>query len=92
MRGENMSFGAMGPDREGRGVSPYLTQVTNKGGKPAVEVRMKGGPKVFTPEEISAMVLSKMKETAEAYLGGWGRTMKGVGGNQGGGAGVQYLP
>jgi len=43
--------------------------VVNKGGKPAIEVQVKGQPKVFTPEELSAMVLTKMKETAEAYLG-----------------------
>lgn len=43
--------------------------MVNRGGKPAVEVAVKGQPKVFTPEEVSAMVLKKMKETAEAYLG-----------------------
>ncbi|XP_059652416.1 luminal-binding protein 3-like, partial [Cornus florida] len=47
---------------------PY--KIVNKDGKPYVEVKIKDGEvKLFSPEEISAMVLVKMKETAEAYLG-----------------------
>ncbi|XP_048759436.2 heat shock protein 70 B2-like [Ostrea edulis] len=43
--------------------------VFNDGGKPKLQVEHKGERKRFTPEEISSMVLTKMKETAEAYLG-----------------------
>lgn len=43
--------------------------VVNKNGKPTIDVEVAGSMKNFTPEEISAMVLGKMKETAEAYLG-----------------------
>ncbi|KAI5985101.1 heat shock protein 70 family [Pisolithus albus] len=43
--------------------------VADKGGKPSIQVSYKGDMRDFTPEEISAMVLTKMKETAEAYLG-----------------------
>ena len=44
-------------------------KVVNSGGKPKIQAPYKGETKVFTPEEISSMVLTKMKETAEAYLG-----------------------
>lgn len=44
--------------------------VLNEAGKPKIEVEYKGEKKKFFPEEISSMVLIKMKETAEAYLGG----------------------
>ena len=44
-------------------------KVINESGKPKFEVDFKGERKGFTPEEISSMILVKMKETAEAYLG-----------------------
>lgn len=39
------------------------------GNKPQIEVDFKGERTTFQPEEISAMVLTKMKQTAETYLG-----------------------
>lgn len=44
-------------------------KVVEKNQKPHIKVQTGQGEKTFTPEEISAMVLIKMKETAEAYLG-----------------------
>ena len=44
-------------------------KVVDEAGKPKIEVDFKGETKQFLPEEISAMVLTKMKQTAEAYLG-----------------------
>lgn len=43
--------------------------VINVGDKPKIEVEYKTEKKAYFPEEISSMVLSKMKEVAEAYLG-----------------------
>lgn len=43
--------------------------VLNENTKPKIQVEYKGDKKTFYPEEISSMVLIKMKETAEAYLG-----------------------
>ncbi|KAJ8609664.1 hypothetical protein MRB53_039001 [Persea americana] len=45
-------------------------KIQDKGGKPVIAVEFKGEEKTFTPEEISSMVLTKMRETAESYLGG----------------------
>jgi L1 cell adhesion molecule like protein len=42
--------------------------VISDGGKPKIQVQYKEETTTFSPEEISSMVLTKMKETAEAYL------------------------
>merc|ERR1711941_265638 len=44
-------------------------EVVDRDSKPKIKVEYKGESKEFFPEEISSMVLIKMKEVAEAYLG-----------------------
>ena len=46
-----------------------FTVKSGTGDKPQIEVDFKGERATFQPEEISAMVLTKMKQIAEAYLG-----------------------
>merc|ERR1719194_338114 len=43
--------------------------ISKDGDRPCIQVDYKGEEKEFFPEEVSSMVLIKMKETAEAYLG-----------------------
>jgi len=50
-------------------VKYFPFKVMEKNTKPHIELKTPEGTKVFAAEEISAMVLVKMKETAEAYLG-----------------------
>jgi len=47
---------------------PFKVVQQNQG-QPAVQVTYQGSDKTFSAEEISAMVLSKMKSIAETYLG-----------------------
>ncbi|KAF9358458.1 ATPase with role in protein import into the ER [Mortierella sp. NVP85] len=49
-------------------IKHFPFKVKSKSGAPVIEVQVRGEPKTFTPEEISAMVLGKMKEIAEAFL------------------------
>jgi heat shock protein 5 len=44
-------------------------KIVDKNSKPVIEVVVKGEKKQLPPEEVSSMVLTKMKETAENYLG-----------------------
>ena len=47
----------------------FSFKVVDRNDKPKIQVTFKQEEKEFTPEEISAMVLTKMKQTAEDYLG-----------------------
>merc|ERR1711874_481866 len=51
------------------GMKHWPFNVINDNTRPKVQVEYKGESKSFYPEEISSMVLTKMKEIAEAYLG-----------------------
>ena len=44
-------------------------RVTNQNEKPVITVEVQGKDQSFSPEEISSMVLGKMKDIAEKYLG-----------------------
>jgi molecular chaperone DnaK (HSP70) len=48
---------------------PFKVIENSKTGGCLIQVEYKGETKSFTPEEISAMILGKMKEIAEAYIG-----------------------
>ncbi|KAF9894186.1 hypothetical protein FE257_007688 [Aspergillus nanangensis] len=50
-------------------VESWPFKVVDQGGSPAVQVEYLGEDKTFTPQEISSMVLMKMKEVAEVKLG-----------------------
>jgi heat shock protein 5 len=50
-----------------RKLLPY--EIVDKDSKPYISVEIKGQKKEYSPEEISAMILQKMKQIAENYLG-----------------------
>lgn len=50
-------------------IKHFSYSVINKNNKPVIEVDYRNERKQFTPEEISSMILYKMKEIAEAFLG-----------------------
>lgn len=50
-----------------RALLPY--EIIDKDGKPNIKVNVKNKDTVFAPEQISAMVLEKMKDIAQSFLG-----------------------
>jgi heat shock protein 1/8 len=50
-------------------INAFPFKVISKDEKPIIQVEYKNETKTFQPEEISSMVLTKMKEIAESYIG-----------------------
>lgn len=50
-------------------IKHFPFKVVDKNNKPLIQVKYQGEEREFQPEEISSMVLVKMKEIAEEYLG-----------------------
>ena len=65
MIGREFSDASVQADRK---LVPYSI-TASKANKPMINVNVDGKENIFAPEEISAMILSKMKTTAETYLG-----------------------
>lgn len=55
--------------RHSQDMEHWPFKVIDKDGSPLVQVNYLGEEKTFTPQEISAMVLTKMKDISEAKLG-----------------------
>lgn len=56
------------PDLQ-KDIKAFPFKVVEQNGYPRIELMVDGQPKLFSPEELSAMVLAEMKITAENYLG-----------------------
>merc|ERR1740115_260101 len=54
------------PSKPTKKLFPF--DLVNKKGKPFVQVLINGEKKAFAPEEVSSMILQKMRQTAESYL------------------------
>ena len=50
-------------------IKNFSYKVVDKDEKPTIEVEFRGETKQYSPEEIGSMILGKMKEIAEAYIG-----------------------
>ena len=50
-------------------IKSFSYNVVSQENKPVIQVKYKNEEKIFQPEEISSMVLTKMKEIAESYIG-----------------------
>lgn len=50
-------------------IKKFPFEIVNQNNKPCVKVMFMGEEKIFTPEEISAMILGDLKKTAETFLG-----------------------
>eukprot|EP00559_Dactyliosolen_fragilissimus_P009829 CAMPEP_0184854848 /NCGR_PEP_ID=MMETSP0580-20130426/225_1 /TAXON_ID=1118495 /ORGANISM="Dactyliosolen fragilissimus" /LENGTH=657 /DNA_ID=CAMNT_0027349199 /DNA_START=68 /DNA_END=2041 /DNA_ORIENTATION=+ len=62
--GRNFSDKSVQADKK---LVPY--NIVSDGNKPVVEVNVGGTMQKYAPEEVSAMILQKMKATAETFLG-----------------------
>lgn len=50
-------------------IKSFSYDVVNTGGKPEIRVDYKNESQVYSPEQVGSMVLQKMKQIAEDYLG-----------------------
>ncbi len=57
------------PNGRQQDISHWPFEVVEKDGSPLIKVNYLGEDKTFSPQEISSMVLTKMKEISEAKLG-----------------------